>query len=608
MSVKHTDEQVAILDFVKSGEGHLLIEALAGTGKTFTLIESLTYAPQKTAMLCAFNKKIATALEERMPKSPKGSVWKAQTFHSIGLSIVRSHFRVDVKEEATEDLVNDTIAAMKEEGEKITFSTRRAAVRLLRTLKEIHAERLVPLEMVLLDGMTYDCFGKLEEVNMKRAALVASMAYVKGYEEIRERGKIDFCDMTWLPVVLDLAPPSRYQIVFVDEAQDLSPPQLQLVQKIIASNGRLIVVGDRWQQIYKWRGSNAALVWDTMKALGASALPLTKTWRCATSIVEEANDLVPDLKPRDDAPPGIVESCTFDRLVGLLTSDPVRGIPTFLLSRTNADLLHTALYLWKAGVEFELNAGREIVQPLFEIIDNLDKSSKDRFRANVATWFQVEMAKAESIGAAAWADRIEQQYAMLTVLCDYADPKQFKRLLNDIIDPDKVSPLMLSTVHKAKGLEADRVFLLKQTFKRHKLKREYEMAMDDRERERALWKLQNTIEQEDLNIEYVAITRAKHQLVWVDMVGGVDVLTRILDLQTRDDREKDGAIGMLARTVFAARAEINGQDTSESRPARRRVRIIGEFEATETLDGRLVIHGDGDSIIIDPMTVLVEDV
>lgn len=520
-----TDEQKAIFEFLAAGKSHLLIDALAGSGKTTTLIKALPLVPQKSVLMCAFNKPIATELQEKMGTPPAGRLWKAATFHSCGLKIVQAHRpRIDIRPEASEDLINQAAseweanAAMEgKKNPRVQFAIRRCAVKLLRTLKETRSERELQSDKIREVGEAFDVFGKLVEDDVKTAIWVVARAYYHS-QDLKGRSSIDFCDMTWLPVVLNLAPPSRYQLVLVDEAQDLSMPQLQLVKMLVAPNGKLVTVGDLFQAIYKWRGAVGQDVWKEMsEKFNATTLPLTTTFRCSVAAVKAANRIVPQLKARDGAPAGSETACTFQDLPKLLKKTISGGGETFVLSRNNSDLLHTALFLWKADVGFQLRAGKEIVEPLYEIIDKLDKSSKQRFSTNLTTWYQIEMNKAEQINASAWADRIEQQYESLMMMLSYAEPKAFKNILQDILVMSMMSPITLSTVHKVKGLEAERVFLLKQTFHRYRYEDEMR-SLDPWIAERARQRLAN-IDQEELNLEYVAITRCKLDLVWVDMRG-----------------------------------------------------------------------------------------
>ena len=531
-----TDEQKAIVAFVKAGQGHLLVDAGAGCAKTTTLVEALKRAPQRSSLMCAFNKGIAETLQERIGKPPPGFLWKAQTFHSAGLKIVHAHRpRLDVRAEASEDLVNIAAERFEMDGaergskERVSFQIRRAAVRLLRTVKETRTDTEISPQTALAIGMNFDVLGKLPDNDQKTASEIVSRAYTAGLD-LKARTALDFCDMTWLPVVLDLAPPSRYQIVFVDEAQDLSLPQLALVQKLVAPKGRLVMVGDKFQGIYGWRGAVGDVVWQFMTDhYEAKSLPLTTTWRCSCAVVKEANKLVPSLRPRPGAPVGSVTNCQFEELPKLIAKD--LKSTTFVLSRNNSDLLHTALYLWKADLGFQLYGGKEIVEPLYEIIDKLDKRDKNAFTSSLTTWFTDEMAKADKINATAWADRIEQQHDSLLMMLEYAEPRAFKSILQDILYLSSMSPLVLSSVHKVKGLEADRVYLLKQTFERFKREADLEHAVEDWQIRKARERLA-TIPQEEENLLYVAITRAKTDVVYVDMRGASTIaLSRLIDAQ-----------------------------------------------------------------------------
>lgn len=605
-----TDEQKAIFEFIAKGEGHLLVEALAGTGKTSTAIRSLQFIPQRSVLMCAFNKPIAEELQARMGTPPPGRMWKAATFHSCGLKIVQARQRIEVRPEATEDLINEAAAEWEmnqsvasSRGVRCPFGVRRVAVKLLRTLKETCTEREVQPDRIRSIGETFDLFQKLKDDEITTTIFVVSRAYYYG-QDLKARRSIDFCDMTWLPVVLDLPPPGRFQVVFIDEAQDLSMPQLQLVKKLVAPNGRLVAIGDLNQSVYRWRGAVGEEVWREMKeTFKATSLPLTTTFRCSKAVVREANRVVPELRAQSDAPEGDVYNCSFESLPKLLRQFINEG-STFVLSRNNADLLHTSLYLWKAGIGFQLRAGKEIVEPLYEIIDKLDKSTTERFTSSLTTWYQIEMGKAEGINATAWADRIEQQYKSLMLMLGYAQPREFRGILQDILELSAMSPITLSTVHKVKGLEADRVFLLKQTFARGRYEHEIESAIDPWLAERARERLAN-IDQEEMNLEYVAITRAKRDLYWVDMRGtGTMTLAKLYDIdeqvtRARQALSKSNDDGFDVGEEFDQEALDRAYDDAARVALNRQAEVITDEEAATVFSnsGGVTFGGFGTSRI-----------
>ena len=308
--------------------------------------------------------------------------------------------------------------------------------------------------------------------------------------------------MIWGPLVRNIAPPSRYQAVIVDEAQDISAPQLALITRLVAPGGRLVVVGDRNQAIYGWRGAVPDQVWGALDARKAAHLTLTPTFRCPAAVVLEAQELVPGLNARAGAPAGVVWAT--DK-AGMATALKASKVDTFVLSRNNADLLTCALAIWRVGVRFQLNAGKEMLEPLYGVLDHLPTGGTHAaFAAALLTWYTAENARAEAANATAWAERLEEQFKMIGIAAAHSSPAKVRGLLADLI-AENDSGVLLSTVHKVKGLEATRVFLLRDTFARHQ-SRTWPSGDE-----------KPPIEQEELNIEYVAITRAKNELVWVSL-------------------------------------------------------------------------------------------
>lgn len=576
--MQDTDEQTAIIDYVATGRGSLLIDALAGTGKTTTLIKSLARIPQRSILLCAFNKRIADELEAKLPPLPKGTMANVRTFHGQGLAVLRDHHRVTVDKTATETLIN------RAAGATMPFKVRRAAVNLLRTVKETIATPTPPTHAAIeAVGLTY---GQLEKLSDSEISLVCDLVHT-GYLlslDFRTRNTIDFCDMVWAPVALGLAPKSRYQAVIVDELQDISPPQFALLRRLMVPAGRFVGIGDPHQQIYGWRGSMGDAAWQSVRAdLGAATLPLTTTWRCAGAIVRQANAIVPGLKPRPGAPAGQISTSTWAGLPALLGAGArgLGGKHTFVLSRNNAALLDCALFLWRERIRFELNAGQELLEPLFEVLANkLDLRTPAMFTKSLTAWKATELARAEKANATAYAERVEEQAAMLGVAASYAAPTKIKQLLLDILTPNDAG-VLLSTVHKVKGLEAPRVCLLKQTFARHKPRACGSCggsgSLDDRDgrsppcpRCDGTGRYEAVIPQEELNIEYVGITRAIEHLIWVDLPSAQVEVTvgPTLAVLRGDTSQETIKVGLRELTDLEGRHEIDDGEANPQLDAR----------------------------------------
>lgn len=607
-----TDEQQAIIKYV-AGKGSLVVDAGAGTGKTFTILNALGHLPERTALLCAFNRDIADELQAKLPRLPRGMQVQVKTFHGAGYGIVRAHFpRITLDKTATEELIN------RAAGNAFGFKLRRAAVNTLRTVKEVYAEPEPPSEDKINEiALTFDHFGKISSLEAELCIEVIRDAYILSLD-MASREAIDYPDMIWAPLALGLAPKSRFKAVFVDELQDISGPQLALMQKLMAPGARFIGIGDVNQQIYGWRGSLGAAAWDRAREeFNAEFLPLTMTWRCAKAITREAQALVSTLRARPDAPDGIVQTCAWDGLPAALgTQRKAAAKPTktsstdfeialsgethtFVLSRSNAALLDCALFLWRHKVGFQLNAGKELLDPLFMLLDYKLDLRKENFLNSLGEWEQKELDRAEKANAAAYADRVEEQAKMLRVAATYVEPSRIRGLLADMMTPND-SGVMLSTVHKAKGLEAQRVFLLKQTFARHD-HRACKFCQGSGQNEygrqcnpcHGTGRFEREIKQEELNIEYVAITRAISRLVWVDMTKSASLKIEVssaravargmVDDQVTKDRT-EGEIDRVSRRMLGIKTE-----------AEQLVDVAAQFPTgipREVSEARLTVRGE----------------
>lgn len=600
-----TSEQQAIVREIHSGDGNILIDALAGCTKTTTLLKGLEGIPQRSILFAAFGNGIAAEAQKRMPKLPRTHVVVVQTFHALGRQIVKKHFpQVSVDRNATEALVNEACEAIYPGA---PFEVRRSAVQIVRYAKEARqARRLAahgaqdstngstgvawPAAGLIDDGFRFNLFSsKLNGTQIDRTVAVARYAIAAGIDVAR-RGVVDFCDLIWLPAVLDLAPPSRYRVLMIDEVQDISWPQIDLLARVSLPFTRIIAAGDEWQQLYSWRGSLGVQAFEALKGLSKKPFkrfPLTMTFRCSKAVVKVANELVPKLRAAPDAEEGELLRCTLGELPLLLRQSHYSEVQTFVLSRRNAELLDCALYLWRAGIRFMLNAGKVILEPMFVLLDReLNLRDETAFRQSIYTWHTREGRKADETGSTSRREQIDEQRHMLLAALRYAKPSQIKKLLSEML-VENDSGVLLSTVHKVKGLEADVVFLLRQTFERQAyfkraedteeqirdLQGDEETREDAQELER-LWHLHElatglaekaleTVEQEELNIEYVGITRARLYIGWVDIGARNQPKLLSIPVDKLGADQLDDALAMAEREFQRADA-AGDQETVEA--------------------------------------------
>jgi DNA helicase-2/ATP-dependent DNA helicase PcrA len=457
-----------------TGTRHLIVRARAGTGKTTSIVEAVMRLLQANAtrsiVICAFNKNIAEELITRFV----GFNVTVKTLHAIGLSCVK-RFWPDVKVAFTRDREND-LAPHATTGEQLL-------------------DIAIKFECEPEDAWSRDGFG-VEYVCTKAAQAMALAANEKPVKT-----GIDGSDMIFLPVRNGWLHPMCDDVV-VDEAQDMTAAQLEIAQGIC--RGRITVVGDDKQAIYGFRGADSGSIDRLKSSLDAIELPLNITYRCAQSIVREAQYYVPDFQAGESNPEGSVSTLEEAKL----TSEACAG--DFILSRVNAPLVSVAMSLLRAGKRTRI-AGRDIGAGLIGLIRKFKSRSIPDLLKKISAWEEKEkerlLARFKGKGDLSQNatymqrfDAISDQAEMLTSLTDNAtNVQEVESRITALFTDDGLGAagmITCSSVHKAKGLEADRVFILADTLRNN----------SDEER----------------NICYVAITRAKSSLVYVSAKSPAD--------------------------------------------------------------------------------------
>lgn len=488
-----SDQQKAIFNFFAKEEkfqvpknasaldGNLVVRARAGTGKTTTIIEAITYAPEKAILLAAFNKAIAEELKTKL-KNPNA---KAQTLHSLGVSFLYRNWEgVKLDPERGERLARRICGKTAPD----------AVINLVKRLAAIgknaypfpepgdledaaYAYDLDPDDWLQEQGWTTDKIAQLAEQSMNLATM--------------KDGTMDFDDMVFVPVVNGWVR-AKFDLVVIDEAQDMNASQLILAMKSCLPDGRVVVVGDDRQAIYGFRGADSNSI-DRLKGeLVAQELGLTITYRCPKRVVEIASRLVPDYMAAPTAPEGEVLDLTYEKMVEMAQ------VGDFVLSRKNAPLAKVALRLLREGKRAMVK-GKDIGAGLLSIVRKMRGKSVPDFLTKLENWEKKQIERLKKVkkkSAEAKIQNVQDQAETLRVLSEGIKglgelEKRVAMLFQDTPGGEK-DFIVCSSVHKSKGLERDRVFLLQETL--------YPGG-------------RRSIEEE--NIEYVGTTRAKQTLARV---------------------------------------------------------------------------------------------
>jgi superfamily I DNA/RNA helicase len=240
--------QQAIYDWIEQGTGNALVDAVAGAGKTSTLIEGAKRLQTTNACFVAFNKVIADEIASRLQST--GSRMQASTIHSLGK---RCLGKVRIESNKYLKLCRRYFGSLPDVEIVLKDTPEAAAVKYLRTLVNFaHLTMSGPTEERLLDLVLHYALDDLLRVVARNPMLWetiwsgVSVVTEMGIEQYQRERLIDFNDMVCLPTVLCTSKP-QFDFLLVDEAQDLNQAQLELILGCQGPNGRLLFVGDSRQ-------------------------------------------------------------------------------------------------------------------------------------------------------------------------------------------------------------------------------------------------------------------------------------------------------------------------------------------------------------------------
>lgn len=463
-----TDEQIAIVDFVKASSANLMIRALAGTGKTSTLDLIQAASPIKPILCLAFNKRIAEEMEKRFP-----STTTVRTFNSLGHRIwAKSVTGIKLDPKKTDALFKERLQAYHGEDRK---ELREAYWDIIQATSMAKALGYCP-------GSTFngkplcsrDAFHEALEEEL--SPLVADFIDDILLDSIKAsyKGLIDFNDQVYMPAVFGGSFP-RFPFVLVDEYQDLNPVNHKMLEKLIT--GRVAGVGDPWQSIYGFRGATRAGMDLARSTFKMEEKDLSVSFRCPQAIVEAARWRVPHFKWVKEG--GHVE------ILKTLDATAITDQNVAIICRNNAPLFHTAFQLLASGRSVSV-AGSDIGPRLIRILKKLG----DDFTTQDALLEKIEAWKAEKLKTTKATRTIEDMTACLRIFAAYgATLGQAVSYAEHLFKQQ--GTIRLLTGHKAKGLEWDTVYHLDP------------------------WLIGDDDDQE-LNLRYVIGTRSKQNLYEID--------------------------------------------------------------------------------------------
>lgn len=485
-------QAVAVAAAVNSAQ-HQIIPSVAGAGKTTVLVEiPRLISTDKTIAFCAFNRGISIEIEQRISTFNLENV-KVGTLHSFGFGACRRAFsRVKVDANKVRNIARNEFTGEYEN--LLAF-----VIPVVKMAKELGigacVENTVENWYEMCDH--HSLWDSLPDKVSPEQGIDAAQYLLNCNNNLKNI--IDFSDMIYFPILFNLKI-WQYDYVLLDEAQDTNGPRRALVKMMLKKGGKLIAVGDPHQAIYGFTGADNKSLDIIQKEFDAIVTPLSVTFRCPKNIVELAKQWVSHIEAHESAPDGVVDSCDLQDIVKL--AGPMDAI----ICRNTKPLVELAYSLLRQSVACRVE-GREIGEGLIKLAQRWKtvKTVGD-LRNKLQQWSENEIEKNKKKGDNSRCQVIEDQAKTLEVFidnCDHSDPisvliENIRSLFGDTEGAQKI--LTLSTIHKAKGKEWDRVFALgMDTYSPSKwANKQWEMEQED-------------------NLCYVQVTRAKQHLTLVNV-------------------------------------------------------------------------------------------
>lgn len=237
-----SEYQAKIFDAIEYGVGNIIINAAAGSSKTTSLVNAINYiSNDKKVLFVAFNKDIAEKIRE-MVKRENTDV---HTFHSLGRSLLIENNIITNETPINDYKYNIYIK------ENINNLTKEGETKSLKRQYNHYINNIIKLT----EYCRYFHYMKKNKIN--------SLVKMYGIELVRDEidvvinvlkwgqtnfNEIDYTDMIWLPVQLNLTTKRKlYDFIFVDEAQDTSIIEQELVFKTFKRGARFCTCGDNFQ-------------------------------------------------------------------------------------------------------------------------------------------------------------------------------------------------------------------------------------------------------------------------------------------------------------------------------------------------------------------------
>lgn len=491
-----TIEQNEIFNFLKNEKGNGLIDAVAGSGKTSTIIEGINYINNNESILfCAFNKKIQLEIKNRVSKYNRNI--NVKTTYALGLEILKTNNDIYKKHNIDANKYSFLLNHYLSENNNSDISVDIIKPNFER-LKEIHVKKNkinsdsekenIDDELIPFEKKAYNIFSKSfslyrltlkyfsgkngfidiinfynldididnsEELNLF-FEIIDNIIKV-GINKALKEGYIDYADMLFLPEVFNYQSRYKYDNIFIDECQDLSNSQLKIVTKF-GKNSRFFAVGDPFQSIYGFAGASPNSFNNVKLTFTPKTFSLTNCFRCSISVVDLAKEIRSDISTTNKEQ-GYITIIDYHELFNLAKNKD------FVLSRYNSDLALTFFKMISLNIKCKIIGKEDIIEEIKDFVPkkfHFNKSFYSDLPIKIEKIFDKLSNKHKND-----ENKINEFEGIKNVILigysKFSNTQNFHDLVNELnmlFSSESDDCIILSSIHRSKGLESKNVFIL----------------------------------------------------------------------------------------------------------------------------------------------------
>lgn len=543
-------EQLKVFDAISETQDNYIVNSKAGGGKT-TLLKAMIFLFLKGSkiFIVAFNKHIAETINNSGVLDSKAQ--GVSTSHGLGFSMLIKHRYgrdIDVDSGKVRRIINhemDLLLSSNHEQINQSIYAKYLSIGTLDKLREFFDFLKTPvkgtkklLNKTALINWQIEIVGAckktlteptlenleslintyrlnllllnveagwipLQKILEKAVLLVIPEILEKSDQIYEKKGLVDYDDMIYLPNKLNLPAISK-DALLVDECQDLNIAQITLIEKYYNLGARIIAVGDPRQSIYGFQYAVPGC-WDELKRrFNLTEIEMNYTYRCGKNIVNYIvdNGYHNNFVAYEKNSQGYVEHIKQASLVWKLQAGDL------VVSRMNAPLVRLCVSLYLHKKPAKIRGRADLFWELINMLKPYHETQNDwDGQEGFNNWNQATNKKIQELkdnGQESLADILADKAECICILMNDIGDKcssfaMFEKSVKELFTDESNGGIILSSIHRAKGDEADTVYVLGYSNLPYTNK-----AVSD-------WELQ-----QEENLLYVALSRAKNNLFLVD--------------------------------------------------------------------------------------------